>query len=63
VNAAAWTRAAQARRRRHERLETPSAAESADGAVLDDLEDVLREELGRLPERYRSAVVLCLLGA
>jgi RNA polymerase sigma factor (sigma-70 family) len=55
------SRSALARRRRHERLATSSAAEWADGAVLDDLGDVLHEELGRLPERYRAAVVLCLL--
>jgi RNA polymerase sigma factor (sigma-70 family) len=59
---ASRARSAVARRRRHERLATQSAAESAGGAVLDDLEDILGEELGRLPERYRSAVVLCLLG-
>jgi RNA polymerase sigma factor (sigma-70 family) len=54
-------RSAVARRRRYERLTAAALAESAGDAVLDDLGEVLHDELGRLPERYREAVVLCLL--
>ncbi len=54
-------RSTVARRRTYERLTTAASAESAGEAVMDDLGEVLHEELGRLPERYREAVVLCLL--
>jgi RNA polymerase sigma factor (sigma-70 family) len=56
-----YARSARARRRRHERLAASSSAELAAGEFLDDLGEVLHEELGRLPQRYRAAVVLCLL--
>src|SRR4051812_28004742 len=58
---AACARAAAARRRRLER-------EAAEGAILsgcdpgrDDLGPAIREEVGRLPERYRMPIVLCYL--
>src|SRR5262249_59362541 len=53
-------RTAQARRRRHEgrARETPYAAAPAD-AVWRDLRPLLDRELGRLPEDYRAAVLLC----
>ncbi len=51
-----------ARRRRHEQI----ASENASICAGDELESheiaaVLHHELGRLPERYRAAVVLCYL--
>ena len=57
---ASCARSARARRRRHERLAASSSADGA-GESPDDLGEVLHEEVGRLPERYRAAVVLCLL--
>ena len=54
-------RAAAARRRRIEsRIPRPEAALPAE-AGTEDLGVVLHEELGRLPENYRAAVVLCCL--
>ncbi len=59
---ASAARMAAVRRRRHERkaaeLVSPRPACSA-GEF--DLEPALHEEIGRLPERYRVPVVLCLL--
>jgi len=54
-------RSARARRRHHERIAASAAAELGQGEILDDLREVLHKEVGRLPERYRAAVVLCLL--
>ena len=55
-------RAAMARRRRHE---TRAALMAADRSTEEqsplELSAILQEELGRLPERYRAAVVLCYL--
>jgi RNA polymerase sigma factor (sigma-70 family) len=57
----ACARASEARRRAHERR----AAEAAilfspeEGPAWDDLGQVLHEEISRLPERFRAAVVLC----
>ena len=52
-------RATASRRKRHERR----AAEMADRSVAvegpDDTGEVLHEEVGRLPERYRAVIVLC----
>jgi HlyD family secretion protein len=55
---ASCARSTAARRRRHERR----AAISIDAAgvqSLDELEQVLHEEINRLPERYRAPVVVC----
>jgi protocatechuate 3,4-dioxygenase beta subunit len=64
LRVAAHARASLARRRRHERCAGELAA-TADryGAVgvSPELAAVLHEELGRLPERYRAALVLCYL--
>jgi RNA polymerase sigma factor (sigma-70 family) len=54
-------RAEAARRRRIESRARPPEARSAIEAGPDDLGGVLHEELGRLPEKYRAAVVLCCL--
>jgi RNA polymerase sigma factor (sigma-70 family) len=61
LRAAACARAAAARRRAHERrvAELSTTTSSAEGEP--DLIPVLHEELGRLPERYRAALVLCYL--
>jgi RNA polymerase sigma factor (sigma-70 family) len=55
-------RSAAARRQGREQAlaEEPPAAESG-GAVWRDLRPVLDEEVNRLPEKYRAAVVLCYL--
>ena len=55
-------RTALARRRRHEQC-AGGYAPTCSGDELESREiaAVLHEELGRLPERYRAAVVLCYL--
>jgi RNA polymerase sigma factor (sigma-70 family) len=62
LRVSARARAAMARRRRHE---ARAAAMAADRSIEQrsplELSAVLHEELGRLPERYRAAVVLCYL--
>jgi RNA polymerase sigma factor (sigma-70 family) len=59
---ASCARSAAARRQRHERnaagLMPPRSATTG---VACDLEQSLHEEIGRLPERCRAPVVLCLL--
>ncbi len=54
-------RAEAARRRRIESRARPLESRSAVEVSPDDLGGVLHEELGRLPEKYRAAVVLCCL--
>jgi RNA polymerase sigma-70 factor (ECF subfamily) len=61
LRTASCARSAKARRRRLDRRVASSSADLAAGEILDDLAEVLHEEVGRLPERYRAAVVLCLL--
>ena len=58
---AAHARAAEARRRLHERrvAEAATIPTPAANGGWDDLGTVLHEEIGRLPETYRAAVVLC----
>jgi RNA polymerase sigma factor (sigma-70 family) len=56
-----WARAEAARRRRIESRIRPLEAPSAVEASPNDLGGVLHEQLGRLPEKYRAAVVLCCL--
>jgi RNA polymerase sigma factor (sigma-70 family) len=58
---ASCARSAAARRRQHEERAAERSAEVSHDADRDDLGDVIHEELGRLPERYRAAVALCLL--
>ncbi len=61
--AARYARSARARRRDHERRAaamTPDRA--ADVGDRDDLAEAMHEEVGRLPARYRDAIVLCDLG-
>ncbi len=52
-------RSAAARRRRHERLAAERAERSAEIVDWDDLGEVLQEEVQRLPEAYRTAIVMC----
>jgi RNA polymerase sigma factor (sigma-70 family) len=61
-HAALKARAATARRRRHER-EALDMSRTADRFedVWRDMQPVLDEELHRLPEKYRSPVILCYL--
>jgi serpin B len=55
-------RAGAARRRTHEsRRATPVSAEPPTDSVWSDVRQVLDEELGRLPEKYRAPLVLCYL--
>jgi RNA polymerase sigma factor (sigma-70 family) len=64
LRVSARARADQARRRRHERragAARDAADRSGSGAIAPELASALHEELGRLPERYCAAVVLCYL--
>ncbi len=56
---AACARVAAARRRRHERHAAELAAATIRPQADVELERLLHEEIDRLPERYRSPVVLC----
>jgi RNA polymerase sigma factor (sigma-70 family) len=58
---ASCARAAVARRQRHERrfAEMTMTEKRADNHRRSELEQVLHEEITRLPECYRSAIVLC----
>ena len=58
---ACCARSAAARRRRHEHRAAELAARQTHDGDRDDLGPVVHEEVGRLPVRYRDAVVLCLL--
>jgi RNA polymerase sigma-70 factor (ECF subfamily) len=49
------------RRQARERQARPRSWLSSPAAVDDDLGAILREELSRLPEKYRTAVGLCYL--
>jgi RNA polymerase sigma factor (sigma-70 family) len=58
--AALKARAVRDRRRRRERqVETLPEPATAPAATWDDVRPLIDEELGRLPERYRLALVLC----
>jgi RNA polymerase sigma factor (sigma-70 family) len=61
LRAALRARAAAARRAARERSVGPVPAAPADDPTWRDLRPVLDEELGRLPERNRTAVILCYL--
>ena len=52
-------RLAAGQRRSHERKAAELARRSEDHPVWDDVGEVLHEEIERLPERYRLAIVLC----
>jgi|GEM_PF-1924745 len=56
---ASCARSAATRRRRLERRAAESTVRPAAGAVDCDLASTLHEEIGRLPEPYRAAIVLC----
>ncbi len=58
---ASCARLANARRRRHEKQAASLSADYTAASSPDDLGEVLHREVSRLPERYRAAVVLCLL--
>jgi RNA polymerase sigma factor (sigma-70 family) len=58
---ASCARTAAARRRRYERRATEMTARTAHDVDRDDLGTVVHEEVGRLPARYREAIVLCLV--
>ena len=68
VRVAGCARSRNARRQRHERrfsAMTRQSRDNGDGArasqPFDDLGSVLHEEIGRLPAKYRTAVVSCYL--
>jgi RNA polymerase sigma factor (sigma-70 family) len=66
LRVAACARSRAARRRRHERRRAEMAlhttqADSQSPVVDDDRDRVLHEEISHLPERFRSALVLCYL--
>jgi RNA polymerase sigma factor (sigma-70 family) len=66
LRVAACSRSRAARRRRHERRRAEmtmrtTEADSRSPVLNDDRDRVLHEEIGRLPERFRSALVLCYL--
>jgi RNA polymerase sigma factor (sigma-70 family) len=58
---ASCARSTTARRRRHELRAAEMRARPPHDGDCDDLGGVVHEEVGQLPERYREAVVLCLL--
>ncbi len=58
---ASCARLANARRRRHEKQAASLSADYTAASSPDDLGEVLHREVSRLPEQYRTAVVLCLL--
>jgi polysaccharide biosynthesis/export protein len=66
LRVAGCARSRAARRRRHERRRAEMTMRSSDSdrtstTLDDDSVRVLHEEIGRLPERFRSAMVLCYL--
>ncbi|WP_435019845.1 sigma-70 family RNA polymerase sigma factor [Tundrisphaera sp. TA3] len=54
-------RSASARRRKHEARAAALAPTSVPDPPRDDLGEALHAEIARLPDRFRAAVVLCLL--
>src|SRR4051812_43085786 len=61
LRTASCARSARARRRRLERRAAPAPAQIVTADPPDDVTDVVHDEVRRLPERNRAAVVLCLL--
>ena len=60
-NVAATSRSTAARRRRHEFEAGQTRAHAAVESSLDDVGPIVHQELDRLPERYRTVLVLCYL--
>jgi RNA polymerase sigma factor (sigma-70 family) len=58
---ASCARSAAARRRQYERNAAEMSARATNKVEHDDLGEAIHQEVARLPERYRNAVVLCLL--
>jgi RNA polymerase sigma factor (sigma-70 family) len=54
-------RATKIRRQNHERRATERLPAALNDHAADDLGSTLDEEINRLPDRYRAAVVLCLV--
>jgi RNA polymerase sigma factor (sigma-70 family) len=52
-------RADASRRRAHEEMAAEPAAPAKEDQAWDDCNAIIHEELGRLPEKYRTAVLLC----
>jgi RNA polymerase sigma factor (sigma-70 family) len=65
VRTASCARAAAARRRRHERrvAEMAASVDEQQDRIGAEVEKILHEEISRLPECYREAIVLCDLEA
>jgi RNA polymerase sigma factor (sigma-70 family) len=61
VRTSSCARSAAVRRRRHERKAAERARTSVRFRDPDDLREILHDEVSRLPESYRAAVVLCLV--
>ena len=61
LRVAASSRAAEARRRRHERRKAEGAPSSVMLEEPSEVGAILHHEVARLPTRYRDAVVLCYL--
>ncbi|MDB5349505.1 MAG: polymerase sigma factor, sigma-70 family [Planctomycetota bacterium] len=61
LRVSATSRADSVRRRKHERRKAEGAGFALALKEPDDVAAVLHEEVGRLPGRYRAAVVLCYL--
>ena len=61
VRVARSARSAEARRLRHEQQKAERTEFSIVDRTWDDLVSVIHEELARLPEKFRAAVVLCCM--
>lgn len=61
LRVAASSRAAEARRRRHERRKAEGSPSTVALEEPSEIGAILHHEVGRLPGRYRDAVVLCYL--
>jgi RNA polymerase sigma factor (sigma-70 family) len=59
--AAGLKREAIRRKNREQRIDLPTPADPATDVTWREVQAVLDEELGRLPERYRAPLILCYL--